>query len=246
VDRSQSDSMALQQIFHNGFIPRDGLLTRMQYRERSSEWGTIDVDPNTTVSLTRDILAAPIFPNNHQDWRSWIYVVELPLSRVTNVHAEQFTYGSRAFESTSYNRPDYNFLALHAQERAVQRIPRDDIVCAIEVDRQQMQGLPQVQFRPLGFTANPAYTRSPELVEAISTEVMHLMNTNEWLVTPRVEHGYVRNTSHPAGIGPFQHPNPEFGAPHAGPSSAPGFVPRHPAPASNPAHAPYPSHRRRR
>ena len=82
----RSDTREPDKIFETGFQTR--LTPNVQIRTFPS--GRIDVEPNSCVCITRDFAAAAIFPVANPATSSWVYIMDLPLASVANVHAEQY------------------------------------------------------------------------------------------------------------------------------------------------------------
>jgi hypothetical protein len=187
----RSDTRHPTTRFVAGFRPRDRSSVGPTYRYPYGEQAAPDVDPASTISVTRDFMAAPRFPDLQISPKTWVYILDLPVSKVSNVQAFQYQHVvdyQRVVRDGSADRDAY--WTMYAQERAVQRIAGTSIVGAVRVDR-RFGNNAQEEFRVVELVTNPLYSGDSATRSMVRRMFKDMINDNAWLAVPTRSSGTV-------------------------------------------------------
>jgi hypothetical protein len=190
----RSDTRRPATRFLVGFRPRDGSSAGPTYRYPYGEEAAPDVEPPSTISVTRDFMAAALFPFQTTS-DTWIYVLDLPVSQIFNVQDFQYRHivdYQRLVSGGSADRDAY--WAMYAQERAVQRIAGTAIVCAIRIERRRGNNA-QNEFRPVELAMNPLYAGGSTTRSMVRRMFRDMINDNAWLAVPTRSSGIVQRST---------------------------------------------------
>jgi hypothetical protein len=191
----RSDTRHPATRFVAGFRARDGSSTGPSYRYPYGAQAAPDVDPASTISVTRDFMAAARFPVLQTTSETWIYVLDLPVSQVFNVQDFQYRHVvdyQRVAGDGSADRDAY--WAMYAQERAVQRIAGTAIVGAIRIQR-RLGHTAQEEFRPVELVTNPLYPGNTTTRSMVRRMFRDMINDNAWLAVPTRSSGIVSRST---------------------------------------------------
>jgi hypothetical protein len=181
--------------FFAGFRPRDGSSTGPTYRYPYGAEAAPDVEPTSTISVTRDFMAAARFPVQTATSGTWIYVLDLPVSQVFNVQDFQYRHVVDYQRVVSDGPADRNaYWAMHAQERAVQQIARTAIVGAVRIER-RLGNNAQDEFRPVEVVMNPLYSGNATTRSMVRRTFRDMINNNTWLAVPTRSSGIVQRST---------------------------------------------------
>jgi hypothetical protein len=188
-------------IFEEGFGKQNihsaqvGPKTSPELRYPRGALNAPDIVTSTAVCVTKDFFAAALFPVDTSILMSWIYLLDLDVSKMYNTQQRQYNYVRDLVKQNTISGPGVAdaLWPMFGQERAVDEVEPDDIIGAVRIFRgfngnSVLQG-GQFSVFPPGYVANPDYTRS----EATSNQAAKAISTfggiGNWLKMPTQAQG---------------------------------------------------------
>ncbi|MGF1528251.1 MAG: hypothetical protein ACFCBW_15840 [Candidatus Competibacterales bacterium] len=163
--RSDTRDPQSNSIFTDGFKKRDTSYDNPTMRAPTPMGNGInkapDLESSSGVCVTRDFFAAPIFPvgdSTKQNCSTWVYIVDLDVSKIFNTQAVQWEFVKSQVGTTASDVKEALW-PMYGQERAVNAIAASDIVGAVYVERSFPGNFCQGgQFVCTEYKANAKYT----------------------------------------------------------------------------------------
>ncbi|MHB8285811.1 MAG: hypothetical protein ACYDD1_14195 [Caulobacteraceae bacterium] len=180
------------QMFANGFAKRDATILTPQLRHVAGPTNAPDIEPASAVCVTRYFEAAPLFPVGNLMTNSWVYLLDLDTSLMTNTQLLQWNY----VQSIGQGGNAQALWPMFGQERAMDGIGSGDIIGAVEVQRQFPANnvFAGGNFKPLIYTANPFYDGPGTTATMAANLIAPLINAAQWISMPAQAQGIVQST----------------------------------------------------
>jgi hypothetical protein len=130
-------------IFQNGFQKKDlssKKVTPTKAPKFKQSFGFLkapDVITTTAVCVTKDFFAAPIFPVEMDVFSTWVYVLDLDVTKMYNTQERQHQYVRDLAEGGHISGPGVGdaLWPMFGQERAVDEIQPGEVIGAVKVMR---------------------------------------------------------------------------------------------------------------
>lgn len=180
-------------IFTNGFSKRDPNYAAPMLRQIAGPNNAPDIEPYSAVCVTRYFEAAPLFPVGDLLTQSWVYVLDLDTSVMTNTQLVQWNYVQQVGQGAN----PMALWPMFGQERAVDSISPNDIVGAVQVSR-RFNGTDVFgggRFLCMAYYANPGYAGPGTTGTMAANLINPLITAGQWIDMPAQAQGIVQSTA---------------------------------------------------
>jgi hypothetical protein len=180
-------------MFTNGFDKRDINYPAPQLRLIAGPTNAPDIIPSSAVCVTRYFEAAALFPVADLLTNSWVYILDLDTSVMTNTQLLQWNY----VQGVGQGGNAQALWPMFGQERAVDTIAPTDVIGAVQVTR-RFNGTDVFsgggRFLPMAYYANPAYAGPGTTATMAANLINPLITAAQWIDMPAQAQGIVQNT----------------------------------------------------